>query len=210
MSMQDCLSGLASRGYHPQCVFDIGAAEGSWTLLARRFWPSARYHLIEPLEEWRAALSRIPGVSYSITGVSDRVGAAVLGVSRSAPHISSFAYGAEEAREVRVTTLDALVERGDAPAPDFLKIDVQGYERKVLAGAHRVLSACDAVLLETQFFRFAPDMMLVHEATALMAGLGFCVYEIMDPLRRPLDGAMGQCDILFVRENHPLRSDSRW
>lgn len=44
-----------------------------------------------------------------------------------------------EATEVEVVTLDAVVtDRGDAPA--FLKIDVEGFEFEVLAGAQQVLT----------------------------------------------------------------------
>jgi hypothetical protein len=32
----------------------------------------------------------------------------------------------------------------------------------------------------------------------------------VDFLRRPLDGAMGQCDILFVKRDHPLVSNHSW
>jgi len=43
-----------------------------------------------------------------------------------------------------------------------------------------------------------------------MAERNFIPYEFVDYLRRPLDGAMGQCDILFIRRGHPLISDVGW
>lgn len=50
----------------------------------------------------------------------------------------------------------------------------------------------------------------LDQTIAFMSEHGFIHYEFVDFLRRPLDGAMGQCDILFVRSGHPLVSDRRW
>jgi hypothetical protein len=43
-----------------------------------------------------------------------------------------------------------------------------------------------------------------------MSERGFIPYEFVDFLRRPLDGAMGQCDILFIKRNHQLVSNPVW
>jgi hypothetical protein len=45
---------------------------------------------------------------------------------------------------------------------------------------------------------------------AYMSANNFIPYEFVDYLRRPLDGAMGQCDILFIRKDHPLVSKKQW
>ena len=50
----------------------------------------------------------------------------------------------------------------------------------------------------------------INIGPAWMVEQGFIPYEIVDILRRPLDGAMGQCDILFGRVGHPLLADNRW
>ena len=53
-------------------------------------------------------------------------------------------------------------------------------------------------------------MRTLDQTIAFMSEHGFIPYEFVDFLRRPLDGAMGQCDILFVRSGHPLVGDRRW
>lgn len=50
------------------------------------------------------------------------------------PRSSAFVQGAFS------VTLDELVESGSVPVPDYIKIDVDGIEHKVLAGAQRTLS----------------------------------------------------------------------
>lgn len=211
--MYSCLKGLAARGFKPECVLDIGAALGEWTRMALGFWPEARYFLFEPLEERKPALDRLreeyPGVDYILAGASDAPGRLSIGLSANL-YESSFAYPGPQNRIVDVVTVDALFREGRFPQPRFLKLDVQGYEFKVLEGAAETMRECDLILLEMQFFRFAPEMLLLHEGIAWMAARGFFPYEFVDFLRRPRDGAMGQCDLLFLRAGHPLVSSNAW
>jgi hypothetical protein len=43
-----------------------------------------------------------------------------------------------------------------------------------------------------------------------MKQYSFVVYEIFDARTRPLDGALAQVDILFVREDGPLRKQHKY
>lgn len=42
--------------------------------------------------------------------------------------------------ECAVETGDEIVNRGDAEAPDFIKIDVEGFEREVIEGLSRTIA----------------------------------------------------------------------
>jgi FkbM family methyltransferase len=211
--MDTCLAGLAARGLSPACIIDVGAADGAWTRMARAHWPDARYVLFEPLAERAAELDRLAGEFPGITWHNCGLGRArsKLDLSISADlFISSFAYGGASSRQVAVETLDLLQAEGTVPPGDFIKIDVQGFELEVLAGAEEFIRSTQVVIMETYYHRFAPRMSLVHEAVALMHQKGFRVYEILDQLRRPYDNAVGQCDICFVREGHDLLRCNSW
>jgi hypothetical protein len=64
--------------------------------------------------------------------------------------------------------------------------------------------------MECQFFAFCEDMQTLDKVIAYMSSRNFIPYEFVDFLRRPLDGAMGQCDILFIRKGHQLISNTKW
>lgn len=51
-----------------------------------------------------------------------------------------------ETEEVEIDTLDASMERFSIPRPEFIKIDVEGFEYKVLKGARNTLNRCKPVL----------------------------------------------------------------
>ncbi|HET6413105.1 MAG TPA: FkbM family methyltransferase [Anaeromyxobacter sp.] len=214
LGMRVALEGLRDRGYAPETVFDIGASDGSWTEMALSVWPVARYYCFEPLSERRAALERL-GRSHRgriepvFLGIGDEDTELSLGVTDGLWD-SSFAYEGSVARRVAVRRLDTLLKEGRIPPADFVKIDVQGFERRVIRGGEQALFRVAFVLMECNFFAFCGDMVTLDETIGFMAARGFIPYEFVDFLRRPLDGAMGQCDILFVRRGHPLVSDRRW
>jgi hypothetical protein len=108
-------------------------------------------------------------------------------------------------RTVPAVTLDDLFEEKQLEGPLLLKVDVQGAELDVLAGAKRMLRHVEYVVLETALFQFYDGGPQLADVVAFMKERGFVVYEIMDVLFRPLDGAMSQVDLAFVKENGIFR-----
>lgn len=213
--MERALTGLAQRGYQPAVVYDIGAADGAWTRTAASVWPAARFVCFEPLEERDAALACLAAdlrgrVQTMRIGLGSEDADLTIGVAEGL-WASSFAYAGESERVLPVRRLDGLLEKDEVPPPSFIKIDVQGFELRVLEGARaKALATADFILMECQFFAFCEDMRTLDQTIAHMSELGYVPYEFVDFLRRPLDGAMGQCDILFARRDHALLSDTRW
>jgi hypothetical protein len=109
------------------------------------------------------------------------------------------ASGAAEAGvTVPVTTLDDLCA-GETPV--LLKIDVEGYEREVVAGGARTLRSAGllAALMETNGSGLRYGW-LDEDLVATMRGHGFatCAY---DPVARELRAApAGAANTIFVRD----------
>lgn len=213
VGMDAMFKGLVSRGYSPSVVYDIGAAEGGWTRWASIYWPAARFICFEPLEERQADLKQLEKenarVQCVFSGLGDVDDVRQFGVTDDL-YGSSFAYEGRSSRSVKIQRLDSLVEGGKIPLPNFMKLDVQGYEKHVLNGGELATRAAELILMECNFFAFCEAMSTLDVTIAYMSAKGYIPYEFVDFLRRPLDGAMGQCDILFVRRDHPLVSRRRW
>lgn len=214
IGMDAAMNGLKKRGYIPSVVYDIGAADGNWTRQAMKYWSNSSFVCFEPLVERQAALAKLkkdyPGkVNFQACGVGDIDGELTLGVTKFLWD-TSFAYSGSSARYVPICKLDTLIKQGVVPSPSFIKIDVQGYEKRVLDGGELAMQSADLILMECAFFKFCEDMCTLDTTIAYMAKRNFIPYEFVDYLRRPLDGAMGQCDILFIKKGHSLVSDVRW
>lgn len=212
--MNVALAGLKQRGYLPKVIYDIGAADGAWARLALNVFPEVHIVCFEPLAERVPILKKLEFASKGLVrflnlGVGDTDGELQIGVTESL-FDSSFAYGASKSRTVPVRTLETLLHTECIELPSFIKIDVQGFEKRVIDGGPSVFAHADLVLMECQFLPFCGDMRTLDQTIAHMSSIGFIPYEFVDLLRRPLDGAMGQCDILFIKRNHPLVSDLRW
>lgn len=213
IGMAATLRGLRQRGYIPKVVYDIGAADGAWTRQAMEYWPESTYVCFEPLIERKNDLDALKAshpeqIHVKSIGLGDADGELSFGVSDFLWD-SSFAYSGATSRVVPVRRLDGLIEAGML-LPSFIKIDVQGFEKRVLDGGQEAMRHADLILMECQFFPFCDDMRTLDVTIAYMSARNFVPYEFVDYLRRPLDGAMGQCDVLFVRKDHHLISNKKW
>jgi FkbM family methyltransferase len=133
-----------ARGIHPgDVVYDIGANVGYYTLLAAlATGPAGRVIAFEPLPENLSflrrhfALNNLPQAQVIDAAVSDHMGETFFQV---APSRSMGQLSAQGELPVQLVSLDELVAAGRIPPPDCLKIDVEGAELGVLAGAARIL-----------------------------------------------------------------------
>lgn len=139
-------------------VADIGANVGFFTLLASRLvGDTGSVSAIEAapgsVEALRAnlQLNAADNVDVLAVAVADHCGrAAFLRVSEESwSHLADRGRhpGTVDEVEVDVQTLDALHAAGRIPAPDVVKIDVEGSEIAVLDGMQRVLAECRPALI---------------------------------------------------------------
>jgi Methyltransferase FkbM domain len=99
--------------------------------------------------------------------------------------------------EVRVARLDQTLASNDGERI-YLKIDVQGYELRVLAGADRTLARVVAVEMELALAGLYNDQPLLRDQIDVLGGLGFEIFSL-EPTFFDQEGRLLEMDGVFVR-----------
>ncbi|MCP4926367.1 MAG: FkbM family methyltransferase [Gammaproteobacteria bacterium] len=214
--MSDVLAHLRNLEIYPKTIFDVGVANGTQDMYMA--FPKSHFILIEPLLEFEADMMQMKKayhLDYIIAGASDSEGMLKFNVHPDLAGSSMLkevegAHVDGDERIVPSIRLDKLAADRQLSPPYMIKVDVQGGELKVLSGAEGILDATEAIILEVSLFGFFVDGPQFADIIAAMKQYSFVVYEIFDARTRPLDGALAQVDILFVREDGPLRKQHKY
>jgi FkbM family methyltransferase len=100
---------------------------------------------------------------------------------------------------VQVSRLDEAC-RGLTLTPEVLvKIDVQGYEDRVIAGASEVLGRARLVLAEVSFEALYAGQPLFDTIYQQLTAAGFAYRGSWEQIVSPLDGRVLQADAIFQR-----------
>ena len=182
----DSLFFLRSNGLHVKTIIDVGVQKQTADL--KKIFADKRHVLVEPISENYPEIRRnYEGLDYELieAAASEHSGEAVLQVRSSNPASGVFTgsiidksggHGAiptVEERTVKRVSLDEVIDERSSPWPYLLKIDVDGTELDVLAGAKRVLANTSCVVIE------APVGKILERASALV-GSGFQLWDIVD------------------------------
>ena len=211
------LQRLAARSFTPGQVFDVGAFHGEFARAALAVWPGARIACFEPVEKAGRTLREMMREQPAIDLYAAVVGATEkpcveMRVANASSTMLRDAHNDDYPRvKVPQITIDATVRRAYAGrAPDLLKLDVQGYELEVLKGAEASLRDIRVILSELSLLDIHEGVPLLDEVMVWLSQRGFVPYDICGLTRRPLDRALWQTDMVFVRRDDALRRDKRY
>ena len=196
-----CLPQLLRPG---ETVWDIGAHCGYTTLIESKavgaggrvvaFEPNPRNRqLLELHLQWNRT-ANVSVLPYAMSGSDGKMSFGWEGNQR-ASSISSHLGGA--GWKVPVRHVDGLIASGEAPAPTFLKIDVEGAELELLHGAGRLLANEPNLLII-----LSTHTAELHDAcSALLRAAGFVIIETSAVALARAEGwaALGDVDLLAYR-----------
>lgn len=182
---------LATLTLTNQVVYDIGAHVGNFTLgFARMVGPAGWVVAFEPYPPNHRRLLRnlqlnlvrnvipiraaVANTSGRRNALADASGSGRISLSAQAVQL-----GMKPAGEVATVSLDELLELDNLPAPDFIKIDVEGLEWEVLQGAGNLLARRHPrLLIELHGADFDDKRANVRKILAFLHELGYAVEHL--------------------------------
>jgi len=139
----------ALKDFEIQTIFDVGANRGHWTKSAKQAFPKAKVYAFEIIKdtylEFLKNTQGLEGVNSFNLGLDEKKGevemnfVTTLGSGNSSTYDTDFPNEAIEKRVCKVSTIDNMMEELGIKHIDFLKIDVEGMEPRVLKGAIEAL-----------------------------------------------------------------------
>lgn len=196
-------------------VLDVGAHAGEFGGSLRHYGYRGRILSFEPIaalhQRLCGAAEADPDWTCRQLAIGDRSGQVEIHISGNDGFSSSIremdsrheqadpssAYVGSET--VALSTLDEQINRTDTSVGQlFLKVDTQGFESEVLAGAAATLSRCALVELELGLVELYSGQALFEELVALMSEKGFALTDLEPGFRDEGSGQLLQVDALFV------------
>lgn len=204
-SLPGTLRMLSGWGFEPTFLVDAGAFEGEWTRSFREFFPNVTSLMVEPQaskqERLRSEAERAAAptfVSAELLGPENGTVVDFYEMQTGSSVLSELTSHPRTAVPKTTTRLDTLLERfAHLGQPDFLKLDVQGYELAVLDGGPMALHHCGFVYLEASLAPYNEGAPLIADVIAYMNERGFSVIDLCSQMRRG-DGMLRQTDLLFM------------
>jgi FkbM family methyltransferase len=195
-------------------LVDIGAHSGAFTRGMKRLCAVKQAVLVEPIP---AMVTQLRGDSelrgYAIFGcaASETNGeieffvhehfaeiSSVLPAKSDVSGMTEILAGAPTKIVVETRTLDSIVDTRDVASIDLLKIDVQGFEDRVLKGASQVLAITEVIFIEVSFRPLYEGSCTFFDVYRHLVDHGFVLLNL-EPGYRSKDGELLQADAVFQR-----------
>jgi len=167
--------------------FDVGANKGEWTQEALRLNPAVQIHCFEPARQAFETLRSVTwpaGVTLNHLGLSDAPGTRTLHLFENAKLNSlharaGLAQGDVIEEQVTVTTLDEYARSRQLGEIDFLKIDVEGEELRVLEGGRALFAARQVRFAQVEYGgTYIDARVLFKDVFAFASRHGYLVYQL--------------------------------
>jgi FkbM family methyltransferase len=197
-------------------TLDVGANSGDWALTLRHGGYNGKIISFEPLTSEFDSLSRRSSEDSNWDTFNSAIGdkncvsqinIANNSVSSSLSKILDTHTTAEPdskfilREDVEVQSLNNFKHDWiDSSVSIFLKLDVQGFEKKVLDGATLMLNKIKVIQIEMSFKQLYSDDLCFDDMKSFLESSGFRLYHIQNGFRSAETKELFQVDAIFINK----------
>ena len=196
-------------------VLDVGAHTGEFAAEIHAILPQATIYSFEPLREIYDVLvermSQLPKFQAFHFALGSE--ASETEIHRSVEHTPSssilrmdslhkraFPFTSKEVPEkIVIKRLDDVAGALDLAENILIKLDVQGFEDKVILGGPKTIQMAKLLIVETSFESLYVGQPLFDTIYEMMRRMGFAYHGNFGQLLNPIDGNILQADAIFVK-----------
>lgn len=196
-------------------VIDIGANTGQFALTINKLLPDALIYSFEPipkcfdsLKENMRKVSQFAGFNI---GLGDSEGELEFEANEFSPsssflpmtdlHKSTYPFAKDKKLvTIKVDTLDHVSQNINISFPLLVKLDVQGYESKVMIGGEKVIRNASLVIVEVAFERLYQDQPLFDDIYQVLRSWGFSYMGAIEQVYHPDNKNILYADVIFIKK----------
>ena len=200
--------------YDIKTIVDIGANTGQFANMIHKVCPDARIYSFEPLHECFEALEKVFATNLRGRAYNFALGneSSVIEMNQSDFSPSSSLLEMEDLhkrdwpqsaantkRKIKIERLDDVAVTMEIVPDLLIKIDVQGYEDKVIQGGIQTISKAKLVVAEINFEELYTGQPFFNDIYCMMRELGFCFKGVVDQYLSKVDGRILFADAVFEK-----------
>lgn len=204
----------ALKSYDIGTILDIGANIGQFAVEARKFFPEALIYSFEPIDDCYNDLlkqlendDKFKAFNFALGEENKEEAININSYSPSSSilklaelHKNNFSYAQEDSiQKIKVKKLDEIFDSLDKKGNILIKMDVQGYEDRVIGGGKLSILKAKVIIIETSFAPLYEGQMLFNDINGLLKELGYSYTGSLCQKKSPLNGIILSQDSLFVR-----------
>jgi FkbM family methyltransferase len=202
------------RNLNIQTIIDVGANTGQFAAEIHAILPEAAIYSFEPLRECYDSLvdnmSHVPkfrAFNFALGSENSQIemhrsdftpSSSILRMSDLCRQAFPFT-SKDTIEQIAVRKLDHVTRDLDLAENILIKIDVQGFEDKVIAGGIRTVQIAKLLIVEMSFENLYDDQPLFDTIYETMKRIGFAYRGNFSQLSNPIDGAILQVDGIFIK-----------
>jgi FkbM family methyltransferase len=204
------------KNYSINTIIDIGANVGQFVTEINKFLPDAKVLSFEPLKDAYNELlklsNRIKNLKTFNVALGDIDETKKIFKNKFSPsssimemadlHKEAFPFTSEVSKEeIVIKKLDDIVAQEGLKPEILIKLDVQGYEDKVIQGGMETFKEARIIICEVSFYELYKGQLLFNEISDIFKNMGFVYKGSINPGFHPKNGMPLFADAIFIKNS---------